>query len=132
VRSIAPALLTAQIRFKLGEHAQHVEEGFAGGGPGIDRLFGCLQSDTSGLQLVHNVLKVLQRTCQTVNAGNDERVALAQEIEQDLQLGAAIPTCAAGLLGANHLAAGTLQCLALDRKVLIESRYASIAVNRHR
>src|SRR5690348_2185037 len=41
--------LTAQIRFKLGKHAKHVEEGFARGGAGIDRLFGCLQGDASGL-----------------------------------------------------------------------------------
>ena len=72
------------------EYAQHVEKRFACGGAGINRLFGRLQGDPLGLELVHDVLKILQRTCQTVNASNNERVAGAQEFEQRLQLGTAV------------------------------------------
>ena len=76
--------LAAQIGLEFGEHAEHVEERLAGGSAGVDRLLGCLQRDTPGLQLVHDVLQVLQRTRQAIDAGDDERVAGAQEIEQHL------------------------------------------------
>jgi hypothetical protein len=62
------------------------------------------QGDTSGLELVHDVLEVLERAGQTVDASNNERVAGTQKVEQHLQLGAAIAPRAAGLLGTNHLA----------------------------
>jgi hypothetical protein len=96
---------TAQIGFEFGEHTQHVEERLARRGAGIDWLFSRLQGDTSGLELVHDVLKVLQRARQTVDAGDDQGVAGAQKFEQNLQLSAAVAARATGLLGANHLAA---------------------------
>ena len=76
--------LAAQIGLEFGEHAEHVEERLAGCGAGIDRLLGRFQRDTAGLQLVHDVLEVFQRTRQAIDAGDDERVAGAQKIEQDL------------------------------------------------
>jgi hypothetical protein len=39
---------------------------------------------------VHDVLEVLQRTRQTVDASNNQRIAGAQEIEHRLQLSAAV------------------------------------------
>ena len=62
----------------------------------------------SGLELVHDVLEVLQRARQTIDAGDDERVAGAQKVEQHLQLGAAVAARATGLLGTNYLAARRL------------------------
>ncbi len=35
--------LLAQVGFELGEDAEHVEEGFAGGGAGVDGLLGGAQ-----------------------------------------------------------------------------------------
>jgi hypothetical protein len=40
--------LAAEVRLELGEHAQHVEEALAGGGAGVDRLFGHLKLDATG------------------------------------------------------------------------------------
>jgi hypothetical protein len=80
---------------------------------------------------VHDVLEVLERACQTVDSGDDKRVAGAQKLEQNLQLGAAIAVCATGLLGTNYLAARRLERGALDREVLIEGRYAGVPLKRH-
>jgi hypothetical protein len=44
----------------------------------------------------------------------------AQEVEQDLQFGAAIATGAARFLGTDDLAACSLECGMLDGKILIE------------
>ena len=123
--------LAAQIGLEFGEHAEHVEERLAGRGAGVDRLLGRLQRDTAGLQLVHDVLEVLQRTRQAVDAGDHERVAGAQEIEQQLQFGAAVATRAAGLLGPDHLAARRLQRGALDREVLVEGGDPGVTVKGH-
>ena len=97
--------LAAQIGLELGEHAEHVEKGLAGRGAGVDRLLGRLQRDALGLQLVHDVLQVLQRARQAIDAGDDERVAGAQEVEQHLQFAAPVAARAARLLGPDHLAA---------------------------
>jgi hypothetical protein len=89
--------------------AAAVEERLAGSIAGIDRLLGRLQGDTSDLEFVHDVLEILQRARQTVDAGDDdERVAGTQKVEQHLQLGAAIATRAAGFLRTDHLAASRL------------------------
>jgi hypothetical protein len=77
------------------------------------------------------IAEVLQRPCQTVDAGDDKCVTGAQKVEQHLQLGTAIAARAAGLLGTDHLAARRLERGALDRKVLIEGRYSSVPVKRH-
>ena len=63
--------LASQIGLELGEHPERVEECFAGGSAGIDRLLGRPQGDVLGLELVDDVLEVLQRARQTI----DERVA---------------------------------------------------------
>jgi hypothetical protein len=51
--------LAAQIGLEFGEYAEHVEEGFAGRGAGVDRLLGRLERNALGLQLLHDVLQVL-------------------------------------------------------------------------
>ena len=60
------------------------------------------------LRLVHDVLEVFQRAGQTIDSGDDERVAGAQKVEQHLELGAAVAARATGLLGTNYLAARRL------------------------
>jgi hypothetical protein len=99
--------------------------------PVSTRLLGRLQRDAAGLQLVHDVLEVFQRSRQAINAGDDKRVTGAQELEQCLEFGAAVATRAARFLGADHLAARRLECGVLDRKVLIEGRDPGVTVNRH-
>ena len=112
--------LAPQIGLEFGEYAEHVEERLASRGAGVDRLLGRLQGDTPGLELVHDILDVLQRPCQTIDAGDDERVAGAQEVEQDLQFGA--PVAPRRLLRTNNLAAGGLEGSSLDREILVEGR----------
>jgi len=80
-----------------------------------------------GLELVHDVLEVLERTRETIDASDDRRVAGAQEVEQHLQFA----TAGARLLGADHLATSRFQPSALDRQVLVEGRYPGVAVKRH-
>jgi hypothetical protein len=77
-------MLAPQIGLELGEYAQHVEEGPAGGGARVDRLLGRTQRDASTLQLVNYVLQVLQRARETIDASNDQRVAWLHEVEQHL------------------------------------------------
>jgi hypothetical protein len=123
--------LAAQIGLEFGEHAEHIEERLAGGGAGVDGLLRRLQRDTAGLELVHDVLKVLQRARQAVDAGDHERVAGAQEIEQYLKFGAAVAARAACLLGPDHLAARRLQRGALDREILVEGGNPGVTVEGH-
>jgi hypothetical protein len=72
------------------------------------------------LELVHDVLKVLQRTRQALNSSDSEGVAIPQKVEQRLQLGPAAAARAAGRLGADHLAARRLQRAAPDRETPVE------------
>ena len=123
--------LPAQIGLELGEHAEHVEECLAGSRAGIDRLLGRFEGDAFGAQLVDDVLEVSDRAGEAVDPGDHEGVALVQEVEQELQLGAALAPGTASLLGTDHLAAGGAQLLFLDREVLVEGGHAGVAVEGH-
>lgn len=79
--------LLAQVRLELCEHPQHVKERLAGGRRRIDRLLGSLERYAPALQLVDDVLQILHRARQPVDTRDDQGVAFAQEVEQDLQLG---------------------------------------------
>jgi hypothetical protein len=50
-------VLAVQIGLEFGEHTEHVEKRLAG--RGASRLTGRLQSNTLGLELVHDALEVL-------------------------------------------------------------------------
>ena len=99
--------------------------------PSVDRLLGRFQRDAAGLQLVHDVLEIFQRTRQAINAGDDKRVTGTRELEQCPEFGAAVATRAARFLGADHLAARRLERGVLDRKVLIEGRDPGVSIDRH-
>ena len=58
-------------------------------------------------------------------------VARLPEVEQHLQLGPAVATRAAGLLGTDHFAADRLKDSALDAEVVVEGADAGIAVEEH-
>jgi len=116
---------------ELGEHAQHVQERLARGRAGVHGLLGGAQGDALRLQLVHDVLEVLQRAREAVDAGDHQRVAGLHEVEQHLQLGPPVAAGAGRRLGADHLATGRLEGGALDGEVLVESGYAGVAVGGH-
>ena len=54
-----------------------------------------------------------------------------QEVEQQLQLGAACPPGTAPLLRTDHPAAGGAQLFFLDRQILVEGGHPGIAVESH-
>src|SRR5262245_19153492 len=80
-------------------------------------------------QFVHNVLKVAQAPCQTVDAGDDQRVAAPKELHQDIQFASAFAARARCLLGADHSAAGILEGGPLDREVLVDGADPSVTVH---
>lgn len=48
--------LATQIGFEFGEDTEHVEEGFACGSAGVDRLFGRLERGARGFERSNDVL----------------------------------------------------------------------------
>ncbi|ESY98101.1 hypothetical protein X737_39845 [Mesorhizobium sp. L48C026A00] len=64
-------------------------------------------------------LEVAQRASQAIDAGDDERLARMDEVENGVELRAAFQGGAALLLLANDLAAGGLERGDLRRKVLV-------------
>ena len=70
LRNAFQLALLAEIGFKLSEHAQHVEKGFAGGGAGIYRLLGCLQAGPLGLYGANDVLEITNAPGQAVDSGD--------------------------------------------------------------
>jgi hypothetical protein len=49
--------LAAQVRFELGEDAEHVEEAFAGCRAGVDRLFRRLEGGAPRFDLADDILQ---------------------------------------------------------------------------
>jgi hypothetical protein len=86
---------------------------------------------TPFFQLVHDVLQVLHRAGEPVDARHDQGVAGLPEVEQDLQLGSAVAPRAARLLGAEHLAPRCFEGGTLDAEVLIEGADAGITIEGH-
>lgn len=123
--------LAPQVRLELGEHAQHIEEGFAGGGRRVDRLLGRKQAGPLPSQLAHDVLEVADRARQPVDAGDHQRVALADEGEHRAQLVAADGRGSGHLLGPDDVAAGGLQGGELHGEVLVEGTDARVADPGH-
>jgi hypothetical protein len=77
---------------------------------------------------MHDVLEILETPRQPVDAGDNQRVAGAQKLQQDVELRAALALRAGPLLGADHLAAGGAEGRLLQREVLITSGHAGVAV----
>ena len=74
--------------------------------PVSDRLLGGFERDPPALQFVDDVLQVLHGAREPVDAGDDQRVAFAQEVEQDLEFGPRATLGTRLLLGADRLASG--------------------------
>jgi hypothetical protein len=66
-----------QVGFELSEHAEHIEERFAGRGAGVDRLFGGLERGALGLHRANDVLQVADASRQSVDSGVDREDAAA-------------------------------------------------------
>ena len=120
-----------KIDFKLGKHAQHVEECLASRGSSVHGLLGRAQRYAGASQLVCNVLQVFHRAGKAIDAGHNQGVSGLHEVKQDLQLGSPITAGTAGLLSAHDVAAGRLEGNTLDREILVESADACVAVKGH-
>jgi hypothetical protein len=79
----------AQVSLELREHAEHIDEGLAGCGGGVDRLFGRLQAGSLAAECPHDVLQIPNGSGQTIHAGDDQGVAPADELEDRGKLGSA-------------------------------------------
>jgi hypothetical protein len=95
-----------QVGLEFGEDAEHVKKSLTGGGRGVDGLLGREQIRAFGFEPVHDHLQVTQGTGQPINAGDDERLAGVNEVENGGELGATVERGAALLLLADDLAAG--------------------------
>jgi hypothetical protein len=69
---------------------------------------------------VDDVLEVPERAGEPVDAGDDQGVASAQEVEQEPHLGPPLARGAAPLLRPDHPAAGGAERGLLDREVLVD------------
>src|SRR3954463_15176604 len=101
--------LAPEIGLELGEHTEHVEEGLAGRGAGVDRLLGGFQRDPALPEFVDEVLQVPNAARQAIDPGHHEGVPRLEEVEQDLELGPAVASRAACLFGPDHVAASGFQ-----------------------
>jgi hypothetical protein len=66
--------LTTEIGLELREHAEHVQEAFAGGRAGVDRLLRCSEARTLRFERADDVLQIADRTCQAVDPGAARRL----------------------------------------------------------
>lgn len=98
---------------------------------GIDRLLCRFEGDALFLQHEYDILQIFDATCKTVNTGDDKCVSPPRKIQQNLQFSPALPACAVRFLCPDHLAAGSVQSLFLQREVLIAARNKGIFVERH-
>ena len=96
-----------QIGFELCKHAKHIEKRLASCGAGVDGLFRRFERDAPALQLMNDILKILHRSREPVDPGNNERVAFAEEVEQHLQLGTPASPGPGLFLGPDRLASGS-------------------------
>ena len=120
--------LLAQVGFELGEHPQHVEEGLAGGGAGIDGLLGGAQRDASGLEGAHDILQVADGPGQAVDPRHHQLITGPHEVHEGGKLRTALASGARHLLGPDHRAARGTERGILDRKVLVGGGNASVAI----
>ena len=73
-----------QIGLELGEYAEHIEEAFAGGGAGVDRLLRGLQDCATSPYSSYDVLQIADATRQAIDTGDHQHVTIAEEIENSL------------------------------------------------
>jgi len=81
--------LATKVGLELREQAEDGQERLAGGRGGIDRMLRCLEPSTLGLEGPHDVLQIADGPGEAVDAGDNEGVALADEVGDGRQLGPA-------------------------------------------
>ena len=120
--------LAPKIGLELGEDPQHVEKRLAGGCGRIDRLLGCAQGDATKLQIMNDILQILHRSGESVDARDHQGVTWSKEFEKDGKFGSSITARTTFFLGADHGASGSSQGTVLDREVLISRADPGVAV----
>ncbi len=108
-----------QVGLELGEHPEHVEKAFPGGGSGINRLLGAGQGGALVADRANDGLQVTDGAGEPVDPGDHQRIARPQEFQHGCQFGPTGRAGAAGLLFPDDLAAGSAQRGNLNRGVLV-------------
>ena len=111
--------LASQVGFKLRKHSEHIEESFASGVTGIDRLFDCLEVYTPLLQIVDDVLQITKGTSEPINTGYDQGVTAPDELKSSFELLSGLPSGSTGLFFEDLVATGTFQCGYLKLAILV-------------
>ena len=65
----------AEVRFKLREDAEHIEERFSGRASRVDRLLSGLQHDAVRLEIENNILEIFDAAGKPIDSRDDERIA---------------------------------------------------------
>src|SRR5262245_59899617 len=120
-----------QVGLELSEHAKHIQEALARRRARVDWLLKRLQGGAAFLQGPHDVLEVSDRPRQSVNARDDERIALADELQDGCKLGAPLGARAACLLRTDDLASRRLKRFKLKREVLVSRADACVPDRCH-
>lgn len=118
----------ADLRLKLGDRPQHVEEQPSRGGVRVDLLIQDLQVDAFALQLRSDLAQVQRGTGQPVQARHHERIAVAHILQAGRQAGA-LAAGAALLLRIDLVARA--EFVELDREALADRTDPGVANARH-
>ncbi len=111
--------LAPHVGLELGEHRQHAEEGTAGRSRCVDALLDNPQVSAYGVDLVCEVRQIPQRTAKSIEAGDDQRVALRQHLQCEIELITTVALAAGTLLLEHDRAAVLVKGGFLDREVLV-------------
>ena len=103
-----------------------VNNGFTDGGVGVDAFGKADQLDVLVVQLIHDLNEVGDAAAEAVEAPDDEGVAWAEGIEEAVELGA-LAAAAGSVIGVDAVAAGVLQGVDLQLRVLVSGGDAGVA-----
>jgi hypothetical protein len=117
--------LADQVAFELGQGGEHVEHQLAAGGGGVDRLLQAPEPNPSLGQAGDGVDQVAQRPAQPVQLPHHQGVAGAQLV-QDVVEGGPVGPGAAGGFGEHPVAAGALEGVDLEVRLLVGGGDAGI------
>lgn len=119
--------LPDQLTLELGQRSQHVQHQSSGRRRGIDGLIEHDEIDLFGGETIDNCCEIQHRSRQTVELGDDEHVAVADEIEGAEQFCSVDGGSTGLLLLEDFLYSGLFELAELDVKRLAGRRDACVS-----